>query len=324
MRSKRTGFTLIELLVVLTVIGLLVALLLPAVQAAREAARRARCLSNLKQIALAMHQYHDVHGTLPPGKKACCWGTWLIFVLPQVEQQPLFDAYNFAGNNRPNLPPGFDHDLRYFGVANRTVTSTRLGVYLCPSDGTNAPLPAESNGTTVWCTAQNYAANFGNTRQTQQDLPGNPFRQAPFADMGSPLGDQDLRPRPPAGLRDLIDGLSSTLLLSEVVVGQGADLRGFSWWGDAAGFETSLVPNSREPDILAQVDFCENRPPNPPCSYRTPTRVDVYAARSRHPEGVNAALADGSVRFVRDTVDPVVWRGLGSSQGGEVIAAESF
>jgi prepilin-type N-terminal cleavage/methylation domain-containing protein len=97
MGRRSSGFTLIEMLASIAVIGILAALLLPAVQAAREAARHARCASNLKQIALAMTQYHDTHGTLPPGKKGCCWGTWLIFILPQVEQQALYNAYNFAG-----------------------------------------------------------------------------------------------------------------------------------------------------------------------------------------------------------------------------------
>src|SRR5690349_18822231 len=114
MGHPRRGFTLIELLAVLAVIGILVALLLPAVQSAREAARRARCIGNLRQVGLAMHAYHDVHNVLPPAKKGCCWGTWLVFVLPHLEQQPLFNAWNASGNNTPGLPPAHDNDLRYF------------------------------------------------------------------------------------------------------------------------------------------------------------------------------------------------------------------
>ena len=86
MRYRRLGFTLIELLVVIAIIAVLISLLLPAVQSAREAARRAQCTNNLKQIGIAMHSYHDQMGSLPPGMKGCCWGTWLIFVLPQIEQ----------------------------------------------------------------------------------------------------------------------------------------------------------------------------------------------------------------------------------------------
>jgi len=324
MNRQRSGFTLIELLVVVAIIALLVALLLPAVQSAREAARRVQCINHLKQIALGMQQYHDIQGTLPPGKKGCCWGTWLIFVLPQLEQQSLFNAYNFAGDNRRGLPPGFDFDLRYFGVANRTVTSTRLDVYLCPSDGTNAPVAVASGGVTRACTSQNYAGNFGNTMQIQADMPGVRFGGAPFTDVGSPVADQSRPARPSVNLRELTDGTSTTLLLSEVVVGQGADLRGFSWWGDAAGFETYLTPNSREPDVLADADYCQNVPPNPPCASRTTDRLDVYAARSRHPGGVNAAFADGSVHFLKNSIQPVVWQGLSTTRGGEVLTSDAF
>src|SRR5271156_1268439 len=104
MRRPKPGFTLLELLVVIAMIGVLMALLLPAVQASREAARRAQCTGNLKQIALAMHNYVGVHAVLPPGKKGCCWGTWLIYVLPELEQQPLYNAWNSCGINSPGVP----------------------------------------------------------------------------------------------------------------------------------------------------------------------------------------------------------------------------
>ena len=304
-RSSR-GFTLIEMLVSIAVIAILVGLLLPAVQSARESARRLRCAANLKQVALAMHEYHDVNGTLPPGKKGCCWGTWLIFILPQIEQQPLFDAYNFSGNNAPGLPRNYDTDFRYFGPANRTVTSTRLSVYLCPSDQTNAPISLQIGGVTLACTSQNYAANFGNTLQIQDDLPGNRFGGAPFSDVGSPIGDHSRPGLPSVNFREITDGLAGTMLASEVVVGQGADLRGFSWWGDAAGFETYYGPNSQSPDVLAAADYCSNLAPNPPCTAWSPAMTDVYAARSRHPGGVLVALADGSTR---------VRQGLGRNPG---------
>ena len=191
MGNRRRGFTLIELLVVIAIIGVLLALLIPAVQAAREAARRAQCLNNLKQIALAMHQYQNLHSVLPPGKKGCCWGTWLVYTLPHLEQQMLFNAWNSCGINSPGVPANYDLDLRYFGAANVTVTATRVNAYLCPSDQTNAPISSVFNDMTYACTSQNYAANFGNTIVIQADFQGVSFRGAPFVDIGSPLGDYD-------------------------------------------------------------------------------------------------------------------------------------
>ena len=159
---------------------MLLAILLPAVQSAREASRRTQCLNNLKQISQAMHQYHDVHAVLPPGKKGCCWGTWLVYTLPFVEQGSLFNAWNSCGINSPGVPTNYDLDLRYFGAANVTVTSTRVALYLCPSDMTNAPITAAFNGKTYACTSQNYAANFGNTTVLQADFQGITFAVRPL------------------------------------------------------------------------------------------------------------------------------------------------
>ena len=97
MSRPRRGFTLIELLVVIAIIAVLIALLLPAVQAAREAARRIQCTNNLKQIGLAMHNYQSANNSLPPGIKGSIWGTWLVFILPYVEQGPLFNSWNSHG-----------------------------------------------------------------------------------------------------------------------------------------------------------------------------------------------------------------------------------
>src|SRR4051794_1147522 len=128
----KAGFTLIELLVVIAIIAVLIALLLPAVQAAREAARRAQCVNNLKQIGLAMHNYQSTNNCLPQGTRGCCWGTWLVTVLPFVEQQALFNAWNSYGNNSVTGP--INSDFRYAGVANTTVTTSRVAAYSCPTD----------------------------------------------------------------------------------------------------------------------------------------------------------------------------------------------
>src|SRR3954468_2839122 len=131
---RRRGFTLIELLVVIAIIAVLIALLLPAVQSAREAARRAQCVNNLKQIGLGMHNYQSSNNVLPPGQKSCCWGTWILFMLPHVEQTALWNAWNFNGDLL-YYQGQYDAPLRYGGVCNLTVSSTRVNAYICPSDG---------------------------------------------------------------------------------------------------------------------------------------------------------------------------------------------
>src|SRR5262249_46912067 len=128
MRHLRRGFTLIELLVVIAIIAILIGLLLPAVQKVREAAARMQCANNLKQIALGQHNYHDTYKTLTPGvgKNGCCWGTWMMVILPYVEQNNLARIYTNFG--------GLDPLPRYSGGVNAQVTSTQLPIFTCPSD----------------------------------------------------------------------------------------------------------------------------------------------------------------------------------------------
>jgi prepilin-type N-terminal cleavage/methylation domain-containing protein len=162
MKVRRPGFTLIELLVVIAIIAVLIALLLPAVQSAREAARRAQCTNNLKQIGLAMHNYHDQQGSLPPGLKGCCWGTWLVFTLPFIEQQPLYNAWNSFGNDQYETLGIQNGSLRYDGQVNITVCSSRVNAYNCPSDPNTTVNTFDSQtigGATFTCTANNYVVN---------------------------------------------------------------------------------------------------------------------------------------------------------------------
>ena len=324
MRNRRFGFTLIELLVVIAIIAVLIALLLPAVQSAREAARRAQCTNNLKQIGLAMHNYHDQQGCLPYGARGCCWGTWLVAVLPYIEQQPLFNAYNAFGNSTYSSN-GLDPNsvLWYGGGANLTVTTTRVNAFYCPSDPNNTSL-AGGSGWPV--TSQNYVVNFGNTITNQVPYLLNgvtiPFLGAPFSDMGAPASDLVFRVeasnvQSSVNFAGIPDGLSGTMFTSEVLVGTGGDLRGFSWWGYAAPFTGLNGPNTSSPDVMESASYCGSVPPNPPCVPATAglSSGGVYTGlgminnpRSKHPGGVNTGMADGSVRFIKNSVNIFTYR----------------
>ncbi len=336
MNSRRQGFTLIELLVVIAIIAVLIALLLPAVQAAREAARRAQCTNNLKQIGLGMHNYESANGSLPPGEKGCCWGTWGVFILPYVEQSTLFNAWNSYGRNVPSGGP-YDGYLRYAGAANTTVTYSKVNAYACPSDP-NAGI--QRNGGIRY---HNYAVNYGNVDQAQNaqfpvpspTIPNTfyTFKGAPFTDIGSPAIDDtgyaidfaSLTVTPFAGITD---GLSNTLMSSELKIANPPnDLRGYTWWGPSASFTALLTPNSNLPDTMGN-GGCSGIV-NPPCNggLKNPNGgyMMVYlGARSFHPGGVNAGMCDGSVRFLKNSVNPITYMGLSTTQGGEVISADSY
>ena len=227
------------------------------------------------------------------------------------------------------MEPGgtFDSPFRYGGDANLTVSSTRVSVYYCPSDGGNDNL---AGGASWPVTSQNYVVNFGNTSATQDtSLDGVVFRGAPFTDIGSPITaiyGSSTSPRRRGGiipLSAITDGLSNTMITSEVIVGQGFDLRGFSWWFEGAAFEAYLGPNSLSPDMMQSKGYC-NYPfqANPPCAEAPSILSITNAARSRHPGGVNVGMADGSVRYVKNTVNLLSWRALSTTQGDEVISSD--
>ncbi|AMV39046.1 DUF1559 domain-containing protein [Planctomyces sp. SH-PL62] len=337
MSQRRSGFTLIELLVVIAIIAVLIALLLPAVQSAREAARRSQCTNNLKQIALSLHNYQSALNTLSPGKKGDAWGSWMVCLLPYMEQVSSFNAWNYQGNNS-GLPGYVDFDLRYNGACNITVTSARISAFMCPSDGSNGSLSGIGitlNGVTRLVTSHNYVVNFGNTMMQQRTLDGVPFRGAPFTCIGSPFVDIDgYREREQSGVPNtcysfaaITDGLSNTMMLSELLVGQTQggqlDLRGFSWCGPLGTYTAWTGPNSRTPDVIWP-GLC-NSPRggvNPPC---TTADVTWYtAARSRHSGGVNVAMCDGSVKFVKDSISLPTWSAISSTQGGEIVSADAL
>ena len=300
--ATRFGFTLVELLVVIAIIGILVALLLPAVQAAREAARRMSCGNNIKQITLAMHNYHDKYNVLPVGAYSCCWGTWQPAILPYIEQSNIGDLYD--NNGKYDVP---NANWRYSGPLNRTVVSTRFAVLTCPSSDVRATPIAT-------ITSHNYAVNYGNTHYGQSNLNGVIFAGAPF----SPIASTTQAPQE-LGFHSILDGTSNTLMIGEVRQGFGSDLRGFTWWGDASGFETYLAPNSPLPDRIYTSVYCNNNLRNPPCAVSTSSDPTMFAARSRHPGGVMVGLCDGAVRFIPNSIDLLTWRGLSTSQGKETL-----
>ncbi len=318
MRPGRHGFTLVELLVVIAIIGILIALLLPAVQAAREAARRAQCSNNLKQIGLAMHNYHSSNRCFPVGSFGCCWGSWLVAIMPFIEQKPLYDQYN--PNGKWDVP---DSSYRYSGSKNLAVTRTRLAAYTCPSD-----TPAdESNYSGI--TSHNYGVNYGNTgfvnrsyvgpdADAEQNVNGVIFGGAPFT-----IGDRSNRQQA-FNIASITDGTSHTLMVSEQIQGHGTDLRGFSWWAFGSGFMTYLAPNSNEPDVMQDMGYCNNTlMRNPPCvGPHTTSMPMTWASRSRHPGGVQSGNCDGSVRFTSENIAIDVWRALSTSQGGEVVSSQ--
>jgi prepilin-type N-terminal cleavage/methylation domain-containing protein len=310
MRRPRPAFTLIELLVVIAIVAVLVGLLLPAVQKVREAAARAACQSNLKQIALACHSYHDARGNLPQGAWWYAWGTWAVEIMPYLEEKNASDLYqNLGAPARGVIAAPYVYDA----VNDRAVRRT-YKVYTCPSDtGWSAHWSGYKH---------NYAANFGNTDNVQ-DIFGSPATYNGVTFRGAPL--RVYFPFNAAGKRnslrltDITDGASNTLLFSEVIKSPSdQDLRGAIFWGWSAGFQTYLAPNDARSDRILHNDgqCVDPLPGMPPC--QTVNDATTLAARSRHTGGVNAATSDGGVRFVPNSISLDVWRALSTAQGDEV------
>jgi prepilin-type N-terminal cleavage/methylation domain-containing protein len=316
MMRVRSAFTLVELLVVIAIIGVLVALLLPAVQSAREAARRTQCTNNLKQIALGTQNYGDVYGGVyPVGGYACCWGTWIVGLLPYVEQKALYDQYKYFGAIGP-AGGNADVNTRYGGSMNLNVTNKQIAAYLCPSD-------PKTNTTALrgGITSHNYVANHGNTTMRRQATFGKSSTGQPNMFNGAPFVLVDTSSTMPQSVRfaEVVDGTSNTLAFSETIKGQNNDLRGFSWWSYAAHFETFLPPNSNQPDILQTISYCKPGGVNPPCAAATTANPENNAARSRHPSGLVASFCDGSVKFISNNIAIDTWRALSTNNGGESI-----
>ncbi len=301
-RSPRGAFTLIELLVVIAIIAVLISLLLPAVQSAREAARRAQCVNNLKQLGLALHNYHDVHGRFAPGSIQVTLSNgysyrqpFISSLLPFLEQGNLANSFNFSH--------------AFTETSNATTRAARVNVFDCPSD---EKIVFTNNGGVISDVKGSYGVNWG------QNTYGNQVLQSPFAlNYG-------------ASLAELTDGTSNTFLMAELIqtphpAGQPVDTidrRGRVWSDQPSSHQisTRLSPNSQQPDYGACWVARQA-----PCSRNTGNGPDHYiATRSRHPGGVNTLLGDGSVRFTKDTISIQTWKALSSRNGGEVISSDSL
>ena len=307
---RRKAFTLVELLVVIAIIGILIALLLPAVQAAREAARRSQCSNNMKQIGLALHNYHTAFGALPFGTGGrigtpdyAIAGTWAAMILPYMEQQPLFDQFDFRvpmdhANNAPavetvvagytcpsdpasgtpvldNRAPGYNNPSRAMGIwypACMGPTHMDQCVF-CPDTTPNA---------NNWC-CQGW--NFGSTA-------GSGIASGTFAGMFG---------RHPTSIRfrDVLDGLSNTLMVGET-------LPKHCRWNSA------YAPNFPTSSTNIPLNTMEDAGDSTSNWWRT------CGFKSRHSGGANFALGDGSVTFLSESIDFQLYNAMGTRDGGEV------
>jgi len=295
-RSER-GFTLVELLVVIAIIGVLVALLLPAVQAARESARRMQCSNNTKQIALALHNFHGNNISFPLGYRDTEW-PWVPHIFPYVEQQRLFELVDFEshiGNPTPQQ---------------QEVTGALVSSFLCPSDVSNIE-PFIIPGTLHTFGRISYAGNFGQGQMEAPDrVPGI---------FGESFG---------AAFRDILDGTSNTLLLGEVIVGGVGTIRAVHSYDEGPAFMQDYTPNDFTPDLVRWCDILDRNQGPAPCApgpgagggiLGSQLDMVLHTSRSLHPGGVMVAIADGSVRFVEETISLEVWQALGTLDGSEVL-----
>ena len=323
--QNRRGFTLIELLVVIAIIAVLIALLLPAVQAAREAARRTQCVNNMKQLGLAMHNYHDAQGSFPIGRTGLGFTykntsiddrrTWAFSILPQLEQSAIYNAINFS--------------LSFYVAQQTTVLLTSVAGFHCPSDPQSFSIEVGNTANARY--EGNYVVNWGNTHYGQDQNPSNsgpwpnPFTTGP---LGSVMFQSaPFTPNLSRGMQFFTDGTSNTLLMSEVIVGMDGTGSNYDTRGDIYNddipctmFMAYTPPNSTIPDWINT--YCQYPLGlNPPCKKQGPAFV---AARSFHSGGVNALLGDGSVKNFKSSISINTWRALSSPGGGEVIDASSY
>lgn len=298
MKKRPGGFTLIELLVVIAIIAILIALLLPAVQQAREASRRMSCRNNLKQIALAMHNYEGSYTVLPPRRILTAGNVrgWGPAILPYVDQANLQARYRF--------------DKNFYDPENVSVIQTPLSIFMCPS----APGPRMVTVIQGSVTSQGIAGDyfgpnsFSSTKYGITSLSGN----------NQITGLDDL-PRV-RRFRDFVDGLTNTILVTEqagradyyirgVKQASNAGLSQATSWGSWPSYQVFQVQ-------VFGSDNVTKDGPGGTCTINCNNSQGVY---SFHPGGANAALADGSVRLLSENMDANVLFAMVTINGGEIF-----
>lgn len=323
-RRRRRAFTLIELLVVIAIIAILIALLLPAVQQAREAARRSQCKNNLKQLGLAMHNYHDVFGVLPPGSgiqgtdlcndvyggNCVPWvgglhrkGSQLVKILPYIDQGPLYNKIDF----------NIDVDDWFYNFNNRQYRHQVISTFLCPSD---------TNGINLDRAHTNYACSMGAQRMSDNMgwcgniYPGNVFGTGAtgHGSTNDPSRISGLFSRYvwSARIRDITDGTSNTIMMGESRPSCNDHLAG-GWFHANAVFALATT---------APINYktCRNEPGYQPdsCNAWNVWQTSM-GFKSNHEGGAQLVLADGSVRFISENIDYMTFQRLGDRRDGQPI-----
>jgi prepilin-type N-terminal cleavage/methylation domain-containing protein/prepilin-type processing-associated H-X9-DG protein len=306
-----TGMTLIEVLLVVAIIGTMAALVLPAVQAAREAARRSMCLNNLKQIGIGIATYESAKGEFPPGAIWERWrkpeserrhhGSMLVHLLPFVERQALFDAFDFSQTSI---------DRAVFPGTNRLIGAEHVELYVCPSD--------DHNGTFGGLAVHNYAASNGPTEVyfNENCFCANPydktFELAPIdneENFAGPFTRLGVRSKP----AQITDGLSKTIFVGEVRVNCSEHAQaGWAHTNNGNGYCTTLVK--------INFDSCNEFAPDP-CN-RPKTWNTEVGFKSLHPGGAQFLFGDGSVHFLSETVDYQLYQYLGAKADGHSVSIQ--
>jgi len=361
--TRRRGFTLIELLVVIAIIAVLIALLLPAVQSAREAARRAQCVNNLKQIGLAWHNYLSANDEMTPmlfvdnitnGGLDQQNQSQLARLLPYLEQNPVYNSMNFSVGAR--WGPGVSNDpaaAGLYGTINGTAICAQVASFLCPSDSqpgrasNSQIILGQLNG--PYTATGSYPSNLGLHRgYNNWRVNGPTYMVSPW----------DLSTGNPVKLRDFLDGTSNTAIFSEWIKGTGVDPASSK---DGLGIvytRPGNPPDSVNPpyapgyvlDYTAAQNcqtqgltrnwtwkgewvfygktfhYTHSQPPNRrSCTEGDFGRLgDMISASSSHPGGVNMLFGDGSVRFIKSSVNYLAYYALATPQGGEVLSSDAY